>query len=69
MAPMQNSPTAFIIGIAVGSTKKQDFKILNKKLSTEIGIEGIETSFQNINQYGVTQEFWKLANESASAAA
>lgn len=67
LAPMQESPTAFIIGIAVGSTEKQDYELLNKKLSEDTGIEGLEVSFQNINQAGVTQEFWKLANERASA--
>lgn len=65
LAPMQNSPGAFIIGIAVGSTEKQDYEILNKKLAAETGIEGIEVSFQNITQAGVTQEFWKLANDRA----
>lgn len=65
LAPMQHSPTAFIIGIAVGSTEKQDYEILNMKLSEDTGIEGIEVSFQNINQARVTQEFWKLANDKA----
>jgi hypothetical protein len=68
LAPMQNSPTAYIIGIAVGSTEKQEYEILNRKLSEETGINGLEVSFQNINQAGVTQEFWKLANEKASVA-
>jgi hypothetical protein len=67
VAPMQKSPNAFIIGIAVGSTEKQDYEILNQKLSAETGIDGIEVSFQNINQAGVTQEFWKYANEKAVA--
>jgi hypothetical protein len=65
LAPMQKSPSAYIIGIAVGSTEKQDYELLNQKLQAETGIEGIEVSFQNINQAGVTQEFWKLANEQA----
>lgn len=64
---MQKSPSALIIGIAVGSTEKQDYELLNKKLCEETGIEGMEVSFQNINQAGVTQEFWKLANEKASS--
>jgi hypothetical protein len=68
LAPMQNSPTAYIIGIAVGSTEKQDYELLNKKLSMETGIDGIEVSFQNINQAGVTQDFWKLANDKAMMA-
>lgn len=66
LAPMQKSPSAYIIGIAVGSTEKQDYELLNQKLQAETGIEGIEVSFQNINQAGVTQEFWKLANEQAT---
>jgi hypothetical protein len=67
LAPMQKSSSAFIIGIAVGSMEKQDYELLNEKLSTVTGIEGKEVSFQNINQAGITQEFWKLANDKASA--
>lgn len=63
---MQKLPTAYIIGIAVGSTEKQDYyKLLNSKLGKEIGINGVEISFQNINQVVVTQEIWKLANKNA----
>lgn len=58
---------AYVIGIAVGSTKKQDVEQLNAKLEGSTGIEGLEASFQNINQFGVTQEFWKLADEKAYA--
>ena len=65
MASMQHSPTAFIIGIGVGSTEKQDIELLNNKLTEETGIEGIEVSFQNVNQSGITPEFWKLSNEKA----
>ena len=65
MAPMQNSHSSFIIGIAVGSTEKQDYDLLIERLASAAGIEGIDVSFQNINQAGVTQEFWKLANEKA----
>jgi hypothetical protein len=67
MAPMQNSPTAHIIGIAVRSTEKQDFELLNQRLGSDVGIEGIKVSFQNVHQVGITQEFWKLANEQAMA--
>jgi hypothetical protein len=67
LAPMQKSPNAYIIGIAVGSTEKQEYELLNEKLGKEIGIDGVEVSFQNINQAGVTQEFWKHANEKAAA--
>ena len=65
MAPTQNSPRSFIIGMAVGSTENQDLKLLNKRLEESTGIKGIEASFQNINQYGVTAEFWKIANANA----
>jgi hypothetical protein len=66
MAPMQNSPTAYIIGIAVGSTENQDCELLNKKLEASTGIIGIETSYQNIHQAGITPDFWKMANNKAS---
>jgi hypothetical protein len=67
LAPVQKSSSAYIIGIAVGSTEKQDTENLNARLGEATGIEGIEASFQSINQFGVTQEFWKLANDKASA--
>lgn len=57
LAPMQNSPSAYIIGIAVGSTENQDIELLNQKLERESGIKGIEMSYQNIHQSGITPEF------------
>lgn len=66
LAPMQNSPTAFIIGIAVGSSENQDFELLNDRLEQATGIKGIEVSYQNIHQSGITPEFWKMANNKAS---
>jgi type II secretory pathway pseudopilin PulG len=55
LSATQKTSTAFIIGIAVGSTEDQDFG-------------GIEVSFQNVNQVGVTQEFWKIANQKVKEA-
>jgi hypothetical protein len=66
LAATQKSTKAFIIGIAVGSSEDQDFELLNARLEKETGIKGIEVSYQNINQIGITQEFWKLANSKAS---
>jgi hypothetical protein len=62
LAPMQKSNRAFIIGIAVGSSENQDYEVLNRKLQEDTGIEGIKVSFQNVNQSGISQEFWKIAN-------
>jgi hypothetical protein len=66
LAPMQASPTAFIIGLAVGSTENQDVELLNERLQKATGIKGIEVSYQNIHQSGITPEFWKLANSKAA---
>lgn len=63
LAPMQNSPTTYLIGIAAGSSEDQDIELLNKKLGEVTGIQGIEMSFQNINQQGITNE----SNEKAAA--
>lgn len=65
-AATQKSTKAFIIGIAVGSSEDQDFELLNSRLEVDTGIKGIEVSFQNINQIGITQEFWKMANSKAT---
>lgn len=67
LAPMQNSANAYLIGIAAGSSEDQDVELLNKKLADTTGITGIKTSFQNINQQGITNDFWKIANEKAVA--
>lgn len=67
-APVQKSNKAFIIGIAVGSSENQDYDVLNEKLQDATGIKGIEVSFQNINQAGISQEFWKIANSKANKA-
>jgi hypothetical protein len=37
LAPMQKSPNAYIIGIAVGSTENQNFETLNKRLEKDTG--------------------------------
>jgi hypothetical protein len=52
--------------IAVGSSENQDCDLLNKKLEEFTGISGIETSYQNIHQAGITPDFWKMANSKAS---
>jgi hypothetical protein len=64
---MQKSHKAFLIGIAAGSTEEQDCMLLNERLPKVTGIKGIEVSFQNVNQNGITQEFWKVANKKAEA--
>jgi hypothetical protein len=66
LAPMQKSNNSYIIGIAVGSSENQDYEVLNDKLQEATGIAGIEVSFQNVNQAGISQEFWKIANSKAN---
>jgi hypothetical protein len=66
-ANMQNSADSFLIGIAVGSSEDQDTTILNKELETATGISGIEVSYQNFYQAGITNEFWDIANKKAKA--
>lgn len=67
LASMQKSSNKnYNIGIAVGSTENQDYEILNKKLEEERGIKGIEISFQNVNQSGISQDFGKMANIKAN---
>jgi hypothetical protein len=68
LAPTQKSTKAYIIGIAVGSTENQDFEILNEKLEKDTGIKGVEVSYQNVNQRGISPDFWKIANSKASQA-
>lgn len=65
--PMQQSHEAHLIGIAPGLSEEQDYEVLNEKSGKATGIEGIEVSFQNIHQVGITNEFWKSANAQAEA--
>jgi hypothetical protein len=67
LANMQNSVDSYLIGIAVGSSEDQDTTILNKKLEEATGIKGIEVSYQNFYQAGITNEFWDIANKKAKA--
>jgi len=67
LANMQNSAESFLIGIAVGSSEDQDALILNKELERVTGIKGIEVSYQNFFQAGITNEFWDNANNKAKA--
>jgi len=64
---MQNSADSFLIGIAAGSSEDQDTKILNEELEKVTGIKGIEVSFQNFYQSGITNDFWDNANKRAKA--
>jgi hypothetical protein len=66
-ANMQYSPESYLIGIAVGSSEDQDTTILNRELATFTGIPGIEVSYQNFYQAGITNEFWDIANKKAKA--
>lgn len=67
LANMQNSADSYLIGIAVGSSEDQDTKILNEQLEIVTGVKGIEVSFQNFYQAGLTNEFWDNANKKAKA--
>ena len=60
LAEMQNSPTAFIIGLAAGSTENMDYEEINKHLQDVVGIKGIEVSFQNLYQPGITPDFLEV---------
>jgi hypothetical protein len=62
---MQHSARAYVVGIAVGSGEGQDFDELNDRLQDSTGIQGIEISYQNIYQAGITNEFWDIANKQA----
>jgi hypothetical protein len=67
LATMQNSVESYLIGIAVGSSEDQDTTILNHRLAEVTGIQGIEVSYQNFYQAGITNEFWDIANKKAKA--
>ena len=62
---MQKSPTAYIVGIAAGSTEDMDYETINKGIEEIVGVKGVEVSFQNLYQPGITPEFWKIANKKA----
>ena len=51
--------------MAAGSTEEMDYDAINKDLENASGIKGIEVSYQNLYQPGITPEFWKIANKKA----
>ena len=40
-----------------------DYEAINKGIEEIVGTEGVEVSFQNIYQPGITPDFWKIANK------
>ena len=58
LAEMQNSPTSYLVGMAAGSTEDMDYDAINEGLESIVGIKGIEVSYQNLYQPGITPEFW-----------
>ena len=51
--------------MAAGSTEDMDYDSINEGLESIVGIKGIEVSYQNLYQPGITPEFWKIANKKA----
>ena len=48
LAEMQRSPTAYIVGVAAGSTEDMDYQEINKGIEEIVGMKGVEVSFQNL---------------------
>ena len=67
MSEIQDSPTAYLIGIAAGSTECMETETINNKLSEAIGVEGVRASYQNIYQPGITPKIWQNAKKKAAA--
>ena len=64
---IQDSPKAFLIGIAQGSTEGMNEQLINSKLENVVGIQGIRVSYQTIHQPGITKQLWDNANRKAKA--
>lgn len=59
MDKMQNATSAFQVGMFVGTSSKQNIERLQKEMEQATGIDGIEVSYQDIYQVGVTEDRWK----------
>ena len=65
LAELQNSPNAFLVGVAAGSTEGIEMDSINKELGNVTGIKGIGVSYQSFHQPGITPALWKEANQIA----
>ena len=68
LAELQNSPKAFLVGVAAGSTEGIEMDSINKELGSVTGIKGIGVSYQSFHQPGITPALWKEANKIAGEA-
>ena len=64
---MQTSSTAYAVGYFMGSSKRGDYKTLNKELTKLNPHVKIEVSFQTISQDKVSSLIWEKANSRAEA--
>ena len=55
---VQNGTKAYQVGMFMGTSKTQNIERIQKELEAATGIKGIEVSYQDIYQKGVTEELW-----------
>ena len=63
MDKVQNSTRAFQVGMFMGTSSKQNIERLQLEMEQATGIKGIEVSYQDIFQVGVTESFWQKMYE------
>ena len=68
LAEHQESPRAYLIGVAAGSTESMEFKSINEGLSKATGITGIAVNYQTFHQVGITKSMWDIAYKKADKA-
>ena len=65
LAEHQESPRAYLIGVAAGSTEKMEFKSINEGLAKATGIKNIAVNYQTFHQVGITKPMWNIAYKKA----
>ena len=68
LAEHQDSPKAYLIGVAAGSTENMEFDSINRGLSKITGIKNIAVNYQTFHQVGITKDIWTDAYRHADNA-
>ena len=56
---------AWVVGFAMGSTEKQDLRVINEHLETITGVSGATCSYQYLYHRNVTPALWRQALQQA----
>jgi len=66
-AESQRFSQSYQVGFCMGSTEDQHTDLLNARIETVLGMNGVECSIQALNQSGIANLYWDKADNYAKA--